>query len=93
MEMVMDQTPTIEERLRRIEERNHKVSADKAWETSWFRILTIAAITYVVALVLLSALHADRVFLSACVPVAGYILSTQSLPMLKRWWITARFHK
>ncbi len=74
-------------RIQQIEERNNRVEADKAWETSWFRIGSIAAITYIVAFVLLSVMDVQRVFLSACVPAAGYILSTQSLPMLKQWWI------
>lgn len=77
----------IEERIQRIEERNARVESDKAWETSWFRILTIAGMTYIVAVVLLARMGVDRVWFSACVPAAGYILSTQSLPMLKRWWV------
>lgn len=51
---------TIEERLSAIEERNRRVEADKAWETSWLRILSISVITYVVA-VLLVMLNADPV--------------------------------
>ena len=31
--------------------------------------------------------------LSAVVPVVGYLLSTQSLPFLKDWWIRTQFKK
>lgn len=75
-----------------IKERNARVEADKAWETSGVRIFSISAITYVVASFLLYAIGVKTFFLSALVPTAGYYLSTQSLPFIKRWWI-ARFMK
>lgn len=83
----------LQTRIQQIEERNKRVESDKAWETSWFRIGSIAVITYIVAAVLLSVMHVERVWLSACVPAVGYILSTQSLPVLKRWWVSKRFGK
>jgi hypothetical protein len=83
-------TSDLEKRIAEIEERNQRVEADKAWEISWVRIGSIVAITYIVAFVLLSVMNVERVWLSACVPAAGYILSTQSLPILKRWWMRRR---
>lgn len=73
--------------LAAIKERNARVEADKAWETSRFRVYSIAIITYAVAVALLGAIGNDHAFRNALVPVAGYLLSTQSLPFLKRWWI------
>ena len=77
---------TIEERLQDIEERNVRVEQDKAWEGSLARIFTISAITYIVAVVLLCAMKASHPFLNALVPVLGFILSTQSLPFIKKIW-------
>ena len=37
---------SLEERVAKIEARNAKVEADKAWETSWVRRFSIALLTY-----------------------------------------------
>lgn len=78
----------IEQELRAISERNRKVEADKAWETSLFRKLTLACTTYVVAMFLLYLIGAGHIFLSALVPAFGFILSVQTLPAVKRWWVS-----
>lgn len=38
----------IEREIELLQERNRKVEADKAWETSTFRVVTIACITYAI---------------------------------------------
>ena len=78
----------IESELKNIHDRNRRVEADKAWETSFARRGFISAATYVVAAVWLIAIHDTHPLLKALVPVAGFILSTLSLPFLKRAWIT-----
>lgn len=70
-----------------IKERNKKVEADKAWETSWVRRIFIAGVTYFTAAVWLVLIHDSIPWLKALVPVAGYILSTLSLPPLKSFWM------
>ena len=80
----------VEERLKAIEARNERVSAEKAWETSFVRRGLIAGITYVCALVLLNILGHDDAWKHAFVPVMGYVLSTFSLPPLKKLWIEQR---
>lgn len=77
----------IEEELSAIRERNKRVEADKAWETSLFRMISLAVITYLVAAVLLHLIRVENFLLGALVPAAGFILSVQSLPALRRWWI------
>lgn len=72
--------------LEQIKQRNQRVEADKAWETSWVRIGSVALITYVVALLVMRALGVEQFWLQAFIPTIGYILSTQSLPVIKRWW-------
>jgi len=85
--------PSIEERLAVIEERNLRVSNDKAWETSWLRRGIIAAITYVCALILLNILGHEGAWKHALVPVMGYLLSTLSLPAIKVLWIEQRTNR
>ena len=79
-----------EDRLRIIEERNARVAYDKAWETSWVRRGMIAGITYICAVVLLTTLGHDEAWKHASVPVMGYLLSTLSLPAVKKIWIARR---
>lgn len=83
----------LEQDIAAIKERNMRVEADKAWETSCLRIISIAVITYVVALVVLYFLGSEKFFLNALIPTIGYLLSTQSLSSIKRWWVRKYFHQ
>ena len=78
--------PILEERIARIEARNAKVEADKAWETSLARRGTIAMITYLVAGFSLYLLGSNAPWFYALIPVLGYILSTLTLPLLRVLW-------
>ncbi len=78
---------TIEERLAIIEKRNSQVEASKAWEISAFRIISIMSLTYVIAYGAFTVIGNDNPLRNAFIPVIGYFLSTQSLPILKKWWI------
>ena len=80
----------IEERVKRIEERNKRVEADKAWETSVFRRIVIAVMTYIIAALFLWVIGVDNYWLSALVPTGGFVLSTLTLPFIKKWWISRR---
>jgi len=76
----------IQEAIKMIEERNKRVELDKAWETSFVRRWFIAAITYIIALWFMRSIDVDNACLNALVPTWGYILSTLSLPFLKKMW-------
>ncbi|MEK7540314.1 MAG: hypothetical protein AAB558_03635 [Patescibacteria group bacterium] len=84
-------TEIVQKELELIKQRNQRVEADKAWETSLVRIGSVAVITYAVALLVMRALGVERFWLQAFIPSFGYILSTQSLPLIKRWWIKKFF--
>ncbi len=77
----------IEKELQIIKERNRRVETDKAWEVSWTRRLFVTVLTYVVASVWLILINETIWYFKAFVPVVGYILSTLSLPAVKRWWV------
>lgn len=75
----------IEKEIEIIKKRNVKVESDKAWEISWTRRISVAIMTYVIALLWLIIINENIPFLKACVPMGGYILSTLSLPFIRKW--------
>lgn len=81
----------IEEEIEVIKDRNKRVEADKAWETSYFRIFIISLIIYIVAVKFLYYINAENYYLNALVPPIGYFLSVQTLPFIKKWWIKNRY--
>lgn len=70
-----------------IQDRNARVEAEKAWETSWTRRLLIALITYVVIGSYLTYLGIDKAWMNALVPAVAYILSTLGLNAIKLIWM------
>jgi hypothetical protein len=88
-----DRISTIEKEIAIIKERNARVEADKAWETSYFRVLLISAIIYVIAVKIMYFIGSRNYFLDALVPAVGYFISVQSLPFIKKWWIKLFFKK
>ena len=87
----MDEPNALAVEIAAIKERNRRVEADKAWERSGFRILSITVATYIIASVVMYAIGIANYLLSALIPAIGYFLSTQSLPIIKRWWIKRFF--
>ncbi len=77
----------IEQRLAAVEERNNRVTADKAWETSWTRRGLLTLFTYIAIALYLWVIAIDRPFLNAIVPAVGFMLSTLTLPFFKRRWL------
>ena len=65
-----------------------KVETDKAWERSWTRRIFISVVTYIIAAFWLYLIHESIFWLKAIVPVAGYVLSTISIPQLKKIWVS-----
>ena len=88
---------TFEGRLARVEadlaaihERNNRVSDDKAWEISPIRRGLIATITFCFASLLLFLIENQQYLRNAAVPTAGYLLSTLTLPKIKKHWLSQR---
>ena len=76
----------LEDELLEIRNRNQRVEANKSWETSRTRLLSVTVVTYVTMTLLLSVLGTPRPLLNALVPTAGFFLSTLSLPVVRRIW-------
>jgi len=84
----------MEERIQKLEKeieiikaRNLKVEADKAWETSYFRVFLISIVIYLIAVFVMYFIGSANYLLNALVPAIGYFISVQSLPFIKKWWI------
>ncbi len=80
----------IESRLALIEERNKRVELEKAWETSLTRTISILIITYVLATVVMYIIDVPKPYINSIIPTLGYLLSVQSLPMIKKVWMQRR---
>ncbi|MBI2572625.1 hypothetical protein HYV86_02085 [Candidatus Woesearchaeota archaeon] len=81
------------EQLNQIHERNRRVEADKAWETSKTRRSIIAVMTYAVVVVFLWLIGVSNPFLNALVPVVGFLLSTLTLSYFKKKWVARSYKK
>lgn len=82
----------LQKELDQIKERNKRVEADKAWETSTARKVIIAVLTYVVIVLFFIFAKVPDPLTNAVVPTLGFVLSTLSLPFFKDVWLK-HFHK
>lgn len=78
--------PSLENRVAAIEDRNRRVEADKAWETSWTRRVSIALMTYGLIVGFLFFIDNDAPLINGLVPVAGFLLSTLILKSIRAAW-------
>lgn len=83
----------LEKEINQIKERNKRVEADKAWETSKLRIVFIVVMTYIFTAVVFYFIGVKNFLLNALIPTLGFFLSTQSLPFIKRWWVNNLYEK
>lgn len=82
----MSSIEELEKRLTAVEQRNKKVTEDKAWEGSATRKILLIIFTYLsIALYLHFIIHIDP-WLNAIVPALGFLLSTLSLPFFRKLW-------
>lgn len=86
----MKEIDELKSEIEKIKERNKKVEADKAWETSWVRRIFIAVSTYILVVILLVSIGAEKPFSTAIVPAVAYLVSTASLGIVKEWWLKAK---
>lgn len=75
---------SLEQRIEKIEARNKRVEATKAWETSWLRRILILLVTYFCGTLLMWSLDTPKPYLNALVPALGFFLSTLTLDFAKR---------
>jgi len=80
----------LEKRVSGIEQRNARVEADKAWETSLARRGALVLFTYLAVGAYLAAIGVKDAWLNAIVPAVAFMLSTLTLPYLKEIWLKGR---
>ena len=78
----------LEKKIKDIEERNKRVEKDKAWETSLLRKILIIILTYIFAVLYLKIADTTNPFFGAVVPCVGFFLSTQTINIIKKKWIS-----
>lgn len=83
----MENIEQLKNEIALIKERNRRVEADKAWETSFSRKILIAILTYIVVVLFFLAADLEKPFINAIVPALGFILSTLTVSILKKYWI------
>ena len=76
----------IDKRLQKIEERNKSVELNKAWETSYTRRVLISIFPYLAIALYLQFIVGIDPWINAIVHTIGFLLSTLSLPFLKKVW-------
>ena len=82
----MENYADLEKRVSKLEARNKRVEADKAWETSLTRKVLIAIFTYLaIALYFQFVIKIDP-WINAIVPTLGFLLSTLTMPFFKELW-------
>ena len=82
----------LEKRISRIEQRNARVEADKAWETSYTRRVLLVLTTYLVMFLFMFSINVSDPLKNAIIPTLGLFLSTLSLSFIKKIWLH-RLHK
>ena len=87
MKKLQEKIEFLEKSIKKIEKRNKKVEADKSWETSTFRKVSVAIITYIFMIIVMYLLWMENVFINALIPTFGYILSTLWMNILKKIYI------
>jgi len=79
MESLQEKIELLEKSIKKLENRNKKVEADKSWETSNFRKISVAVITYLIILIIMYLLDFKDIFINALIPTFGFLLSTLSI--------------
>lgn len=73
--------------IEKIKSRNKKVEADKAWENSLSRKILVAILTYLAIVLFFFIAGLPKPFINAIVPTLGFLLSTLTVPIFKKYWI------
>lgn len=83
----MDELNELKNEVEKIKERNARVEADKAWETSLFRKILVAVLTYIVIVLFFAVAGLPKPLVNAIVPTLGFLLSTLSISIFKTLWL------
>jgi hypothetical protein len=77
----------LEAEIQSVKDRNRRVQADKAWETSRTRTVGLLLLTYIMTAIVFYNIGVERFMANALVPTVAFYLSRLSLPFLKAAWL------
>lgn len=77
----------LEETVERIRLSGKYSNLQKNWENSRIRVITVAVSMYVLTLTFMLILQVQNPIVSALLPTVGYMLSTNSIPLVRRIWV------
>jgi len=80
----------LEKKIDKILNRNKRVEEDKAWELSLTRRGFISLITFLTVYIFMRFNGFPSPVLQSLMATGAYVLSTLSLPPLRKWWIKRR---
>ena len=83
----------LKKEIDKIKERNKRVEADKAWETSAFRKIIIAILTYFVIVLFFYFAELPKPWTNSIVPALAFVLSTLTLTLFKKFWLRYFYSK
>ena len=83
----------MEKEIKKLKKRNTRVEKDKAWETSTFRKIIIAVITYLTIVSFFIVANLPNPFVNAIVPTIGFLLSTLGMPFFRKIWVKKIYKK
>jgi hypothetical protein len=83
----------LEEKVKKLEERNKRVEVNKAWETSRTRKILLIVFTYLAIALYLKFIVGINPWINAVVPSIGFLLSTLTLPFFKKMWLKYFYRK
>lgn len=86
----MTKITDLEREIAKLKERNARVEADKAWETSMARRGLLMVFTFLAIGLYLNAVRIPDPWLNAIVPTIAFMLSTLTLPIFKKIWLGNR---
>ena len=82
----MTEMETIKAEIKSIKERNKRVEANKAWETSLTRKLLILVFTYIIVGLTFVGMQNSAPWINAIIPTLGFFMSTLTFPFIKDYW-------
>lgn len=83
----MSKLKELELEISKIKERNKRVEADKAWETSWTRRFLIFILTYFVAVLFFIFADLPNPYINSIIPAMAFVVSTVTMPFVKNVWL------
>jgi hypothetical protein len=86
MKMAKATLESLAARIEKIEARNRRVEADKAWEGSFTRKLLIIFLTYFTIGSYMGLIGVKDPHIQAVIPSLGFTLSTLTLSFAKEVW-------